>query len=208
MEFSPNELRYELPERKKNPISGLTPKEMDMLDLFILAPFMRFNDIWKMITDDKRSQAAIKASSSAFLISYDSQVYLTDRKSQIDAYFKPDNNILDNLEEIPADADERIKKMMWNKIKDGNIDNKAAEWWFKDVLKDREVETEVAPPLRILAESCYSCRYKAACETELYDGCKYCKYKKYANKNGVKYTYKDQLDLPKDFYEHLKPIEE
>ena len=74
MEFSPNKLKYDLPKRNKAPDSGLTEAQMNMLDMFILLPFMKCHDIWIMITDEKRSLTAAKNASKAFLTCYDSQI--------------------------------------------------------------------------------------------------------------------------------------
>lgn len=212
MEFSPDKLRYDLPKRKKAGDSGLTSAEMDMLDMFLLVSSMKMQDIWKLVTNDKRSEALIRATSKAFLTSYDSQIYLTERKAQLDAYFKPTKK---NAESSIGKEDDtienryqRILDEAFREFEKSGFDAKSSEFLLKDAAKKLEmVTTSVAPPLRILAEACHSCRYKAACETHLYDGCKYCKYKSYANKNGVGYTHKDQLDLPKDFYKQIKQEE-
>lgn len=210
MEFSPDKLRYDLPKRKKAGDSGLTSAEMDMLDMFLLVSSMKMQDIWKLVTNDKRSEALIRATSKAFLTSYDSQIYLTERKAQLDAYFKPNDNddiLGKDIDEIPKDSTNLLLKRAWAEFEKDGFDSKAAELLLKQAMKNMDIDQEVTPPLRILAEACHSCRYKAACETHLYDGCKYCKYKSYANKNGVKYTHKDQLDLPKDFYKQIKQEE-
>lgn len=210
MEFSPNKLKYDLPKRNKAPDSGLTEAQMNMLDMFILLPFMKFHDIWIMITDEKRSLTAAKNASKAFLTCYDSQIYLTERKAQLDAYFKPndsDDILGKDIEEIPKDSTNLLLKRAWAEFEKDGFDSKAAELLLKQAMKNMDIDQEVTPPLRILAEACHSCRYKAACETHLYDGCKYCKYKAYANKNGVNYTHKDQLDLPKDFYNQINKEE-
>lgn len=210
MSFSPNDMRIKLPKRPSDPTWGLMPSDMDMLDMFILNEFMPFHEIWRLIKDDKRSESSYKNAARGFLKQTDSEAYLIKRKSQIDAYFNP--NSIDpfdiGLDEIPENAEEILMKKAWKEIDTKGLDSKAAEWWFKELLKGKDEITEVAPPLRILAESCHSCRYKAACEENLYDGCKYCKYKVFANENGVKYSHKDQLDLPKDFYTLIKTNKE
>lgn len=59
-------------------------------------------------------------------------------------------------------------------------------------LDDKEAAVE--PPKRYLAVSCsLECRYKAFCEQECEDLCEICKYKQYANENGVYYKSENQL---------------
>lgn len=49
-------------------------------------------------------------------------------------------------------------------------------------------------PRRYLPEMCSQCRYKSFVEEECEDDCQFCKYKKYANENGVEYKPERQLD--------------
>lgn len=63
-------------------------------------------------------------------------------------------------------------------------------------------EQAVEAPRRYLPVSCStSCRYRLFCEENLDNGnmvdeCQYCKYKAYANDNGVVYDNMHQLDIP------------
>lgn len=197
---------YSYPKPKNKSTDTLSPQEKLMLDMFIFMPNTKFHEIYKMVYPTaKGTPAKIRDDANQILISYAAEAYLKERKAEIDSHIgltAPDGSEIFDIElkDIPDNAEEILMKKAWKEIEDKGLDSKAAEWWFKDLLKDKDASLDVAPPLRILAESCHSCRYKAMAETELYDGCKFCKYKKYANKNGVTYTYKNQLDLPKDFY--------
>ena len=57
-------------------------------------------------------------------------------------------------------------------------------------------EDVVEAPRRYLPTMCSECRYKAFCEQECEDLCETCKYKLYANENGVHYETKEQLINP------------
>ena len=57
-------------------------------------------------------------------------------------------------------------------------------------------EVQVESPRRYLPTSCGGCRYKAFCEQECEDLCVYCKFKAYANEQGVDFPKEKQLEMP------------
>jgi hypothetical protein len=57
-----------------------------------------------------------------------------------------------------------------------------------------DTKNAASPPLRYLPETSNNCRYKIFCENECEDECTICKYRDFANKQGVFYDYKNQLD--------------
>ena len=61
-------------------------------------------------------------------------------------------------------------------------------------LGDEEVRVE--SPRRYLPTSCGGCSYKAFCEQECEDLCVYCKFKAYANEQGVDFPKEKQLEIP------------
>lgn len=67
-------------------------------------------------------------------------------------------------------------------------------WKSLGLFGDEEEVMEA--PRRYLPAMCSECRYKAFCEQECEDLCELCKYKKYANENGVHYETKEQLINP------------
>lgn len=66
------------------------------------------------------------------------------------------------------------------------------------------LESTIEAPRRYLPQSCYQgCRYRLCVEENILNGnivdeCDYCKYKAYANKNGVVYDNMHLLDIPTD----------
>lgn len=61
-------------------------------------------------------------------------------------------------------------------------------------------ETDIRPPERYLPVCCSECKYKVAIDEALSKGkaedmCLKCKYKDYANENGVEYEYKNQYKI-------------
>ena len=61
-------------------------------------------------------------------------------------------------------------------------------------LDNEEVQPE--QPRRYLPTSCGECSYKAFCEQECEDLCVYCKFKAYANEQGVDFPKEKQLEMP------------
>ena len=61
-------------------------------------------------------------------------------------------------------------------------------------LDNEEVQQE--QPRRYLPTSCGGCSYKAFCEQECEDLCVYCKFKVYANEQGVDFPKEKQLEMP------------
>lgn len=61
-------------------------------------------------------------------------------------------------------------------------------------LDNEEVQQE--QPRRYLPTSCGGCSYKAFCEQECEDLCVYCKFKAYANEQGVDFPKEKQLEMP------------
>ena len=60
-------------------------------------------------------------------------------------------------------------------------------------------EVQVESPRRYLPTSCYSsCRYRAFVEQECEDLCVYCKFKAYANEQGVDFPKEKQLEMPQE----------
>lgn len=67
-----------------------------------------------------------------------------------------------------------------------------------------EFEKDVETPRRYLPQTCMTgCRYRLFCEDNIANGnivdeCGYCRYKAYANENGVFYDNTRQLDIPSE----------
>lgn len=57
-------------------------------------------------------------------------------------------------------------------------------------------EEVMEQPRRYLPETCSGCSYKAFCEQECEDLCVYCKFKAYANEQGVDFPKEKQLEMP------------
>ena len=85
--------------------------------------------------------------------------------------------LAENLDDEDADIDVVVK--LFDKL--GWLDND-------------EVQQE--QPRRYLPTSCGGCSYKAFCEQECEDLCVYCKFKAYANEQGVDFPKEKQLEMP------------
>ena len=87
--------------------------------------------------------------------------------------------LAENLDDEDADIDIVVK--LFDKL--GWLDNE---------------EVQVESPRRYLPTSCGGCRYKAFCEQECEDLCVYCKFKTYANEQGVDFPKEKQLEMPQE----------
>lgn len=87
--------------------------------------------------------------------------------------------LAENLDDEDADIDIVVK--LFDKL--GWLDNE---------------EVQVESPRRYLPTSCGGCSYKAFCEQECEDLCVYCKFKAYANEQGVDYPKEKQLEMPQE----------
>lgn len=85
--------------------------------------------------------------------------------------------LAENLDDEDADIDIVVK--LFDKL--GWLDND---------------EVQVESPRRYLPTSCGGCSYKAFCEQECEDLCVYCKFKAYANEQGVDFPKEKQLEMP------------
>lgn len=85
--------------------------------------------------------------------------------------------LAENLDDEDADIDIVVK--LFDKL--GWLDND---------------EAQVESPRRYLPTSCGGCSYKAFCEQECEDLCVYCKFKAYANEQGVDFPKEKQLEMP------------
>lgn len=66
-----------------------------------------------------------------------------------------------------------------------------------------DMEKAEVKPQRYLPEQCESCRmrifvHNAMVNGDIFDDCAYCKYRKYSESNGVRYTDESMLDIPKE----------
>lgn len=179
---------------------SLTEREKDAIDYSLISMKPR-DEIYNIFCAPQLTKAQCRSRSSALWSSMDAREYIELRSSQFEDVFTPKNSDQKQTEEaFSEEFSSTLKKLIADKALDPNSSDQwdaikiAAAQVFKDTT------TSLEAPRRYLAESCRSspCRYLAYCELALQDECKYCKYKKYGEDNGIKYDHKNMLDIPKD----------
>ncbi|WAX17212.1 hypothetical protein PF672P2_00075 [Parabacteroides phage PF672P2] len=210
--------RFNIPKAPKDDMSNLTEAQRMALDLFILMPSLSFYEALQMVLNkDGRSKrpADIKIAAKSLAGTMDARTYVETRYRQISRFFmgkyvsgegvfKEERIALNDGQQARVDlSSEEFANDVLQKIKDVAYDVNdpksfdALKMIGAKVLKDLEMGRALEPPLRVLAENCGSCRYRIFCEdeTKVEDICKRCKYKEYAENNGVSFTHKDQLKI-------------
>ena len=196
---------------------GLKEEERNMLSYYVLFgctreyAFERF-----MLFEYKMSKVAIAKQSSQFFASKEAQTYLKAYRDTIDRFMAGEKSQEDvqDTEQNASDRNKKRKLAAAQKIIDyvikGANDIEAMddpEAFVK--LADKvglfdDFEQAVEQPRRYLPQSCsQGCRYRLFCEENLNNGnmvdeCQYCKYKAYANENGVMYDNMHMMDIPSD----------
>lgn len=109
-------------------------------------------------------------------------------------------------QESDAEWEEKKQKALRNLAQKGyrlaeNLDDEDADIDIVVKLFDKlgwldNEEVQQEQPRRYLPTSCGGCSYKAFCEQECEDLCVYCKFKAYANEQGVDFPKEKQLEMP------------
>lgn len=171
--------------------------------LFLDMTLMKFandRDCFKMtyngVKDFSDTQMGNRA--SAVKNSADGIEYLTARKQQLQGYyFSSEEEDLDKKFEFDSGFRNKVMQKLSEAIDDSGspLHNDAVKTAWTKIAKDFQSEDEIIdPPLRVLAESCRSCRYKLFVENNTVDECVRCKYRKFSNSEGIFYDHKDMLE--------------
>ncbi len=202
----------------KSACKGLSEEERNLLTYYVIfgctkdEAFLLFNSV-RLV---RSSKVAITKQASQFFSSKEAQAYLKAYRDTIERFLageKPQTEVQDT-EQNASDRNKKRKLAAAQKIIDyvikGANDIEAMddpEAFVK--LADKvglfdDFEAQVEAPRRYLPQSCMQgCRYRLFCEENLNNGnmvdeCQYCKYKAYANENGVVYDNMHLLDVPVD----------
>lgn len=192
--------RIELPKRKKRSDSGLTELEMLFLDLYLRTD-VEVHKIygWVFKAAAGKTIALVKSTANGLLSSMDAQVFLEERRAQLLGELSGDKvEEAEILSEMPSDFADIVMKRVWKEFTDNGFNSKSTEILLRKVMSEIDAEKAVEPPIRVLSENCNTCRYRLFVEKNTVDECILCKYKEYGNKNGLKYTYRNQLNKQKD----------
>lgn len=177
----------------------LTEREMDALDYSMIFPKERW-EIYNIFCAPSLSEAQCRSKASALWNSMDAREYIEMRTVELQRHFYPDKMDVEEDDDISKEDLQKVKKLVVKKAMD---ETDASHWDAVKLVaprafKDDDIGAEA--PRRYLPVMCRAapCRYLAYCELNLADGCKYCRYRKYAHNHGVHYDHKDMLDIPLD----------
>lgn len=195
-----------LPPRIASARSELTELQQIFLDCYILrvgSPKLLF----RMLLGVGKSESMSNTLMTSLLNSADGKEYVKQRREQLEKFFLGEAG--EEGEDGPDVSMEEAQKVIYGKVsselvkglKDGTINYKSSaiiEKFMQKALDFSAEKVEAPEPPRIyLPESCMSCRYRIACESDaVVDDCKWCKYRKSCNERGEVYDQKTQLDIP------------
>lgn len=182
----------------------LSEEQQNALSWYVLSGEQQSDVYRKFVRPDlQTSKAALDKLAKAFFSDKEVMRYLSDYREKIEELFAPKEKPKTVRVLTEEEMKHRIIKGL-DKLKEFALDQadiietleepgEVIKLWRSLGLFGEDEEVSEAPR-RYLPESCNNgCRYKAFCEEECDDLCKICKYKKYANENGVYYRSQEQL---------------
>lgn len=198
-----------LPKRKNNKFSELTEMQMVFLDNYILRttnPKVLFHTLLCPEKSERDSNSMM----NSLLRNSDAEDYMKTRRQQLLNFFKGESVDGEDGGDDSVDQSE-FRKMLMNKfmadmkesISTGTLDYKQGAIVEKFVSKildyDEREDNAPEPPCLYLPENCLNCRYRIAIEEgeNAIDECKFCRYRKHCNENGIEYGPEDQLEIEK-----------
>lgn len=182
---------------------NLSGPDQDALSWYFLSGESQTEVYRKFIRPDlQTSKAALDKLAKAFFAEKEVRKYLSDYEETINALFEPKEKPKPAKTLTEEEMKERIVKGI-DKLKEFAFDQadiidtleepgEVIKLWKSLGLFGDEEEV-VEAPRRYLPTMCSECRYKVFCEQECEDLCERCKFKKYANENGIYYKSENQL---------------
>lgn len=192
-----------LPPPVDNPIWSLTEKEKLFLDMTIVHKVVAWRLYRMSVADPNITDIQCKKRVQELLTSIDAEDYINTRRLQLSKHFFPED-FRDKRKPIKIGADGFSEGFEQKVIRELEtiLDNPSSPVFF-DALKvafqkvssSMDSKSAPEPPKRYLpVVPCGECRYKLFIEKEVIDECKVCRYRQFANDNGIFYDHKNQLD--------------
>ena len=182
----------------------LTQQEQEALSWHIISGMARTEVYRRFIRPDlETSKAALDKLTKMFFEDKEVKRYMEEYQSTLDDFLNPKEKPKKELteEEMKARINkgiEKLKEFAFNqadKISTLEEPGEVVKLWRSLGLFGDDEEVAEAPR-RYLPVQCMSeCRYRVFVEQECEDLCIYCKYKAYANENGVHYKSENQLNI-------------
>ncbi len=186
----------------------LTTEERDCLTWYLLKGCTQTQAYGLFVrTDLVYQKTLLKTEAQQFFASKDAVAYLKSYQRVIDGVDENSSSEL-STKDMEQKKLEAIKSLInWateQSINISGLDDDTASLVLKVADKVglfNNLEKSEEKPRRYLPERCGDCRYRLFIEQQgkegkLLDDCEYCKFRKYSNENGVRYTPQEQLDIP------------
>lgn len=188
---------------------GLDENERNTLTYYVL--FGCTKDVAFELHNAKRlisaSKVAITKQANQFFASSEANAYIKAYRDTIERFLAGEkvSEPVSDTEQNAGDRNKKRKLAAAQKIIDYVIKEANDIATMKDPeafvkLADKvglfdDFEQAVEAPRRYLPETCSSCRFYQFCTSDdVIDECKQCKYKEYANSQGVYYDHKNMLN--------------
>lgn len=185
----------------------LTQQEQEAISWHIISGMARTEVYRRFIRPDlETSKAALDKLTKMFFEDKEVKRYMEEYQSTLDDFLNPKEKPKKEIteEEMKARINkgiEKLKEFAFNqadKISTLEEPGEVVKLWRSLGLFGDDEEVAEAPR-RYLPVQCLSeCRYRAFVEQECEDLCIYCKYKAYANENGIHYKTENQLKIPNE----------
>lgn len=180
---------------------NLPTSHQDALSWYVLSKEPQTEVYRKFIRPDlQTSKAALDKLAKMFFADKQVQLYMESYERELDAILNPEKPEKKPERELTEADKQGAIRAVANQVVDlarrAGTEDVDIELVIK--LMDKlqwldDKEAAVEPPKRYLAITCSECRYKTFIEKECDDICEICKYKQYANENGVQYKSEEQL---------------
>lgn len=182
----------------------LSPHEQDAITWHIISGMSRAEVYQRFIRPDlETSKTALDKLSKMFFEDKEVRRYMEEYQATLSAFLNPQEKpkkVLteDEMKDRILKGIDKLKEFAFDQAEKIDTLEDPGEviklWRSLGLFGDEEEVIEA--PRRYLPAMCSECRYKVFCEQECEDLCELCKYKKYANENGVRYETKEQLINP------------
>ena len=195
--------KSKIPMRPKGAFK-LSAHEQDAITWHIISGMSRAEVYQRFIRPDlETSKTALDKLSKMFFEDKEVRRYMEEYQATLSAFLNPQEKpkkVLteDEMKDRILKGIDKLKEFAFDQAEKIDTIEEPGEviklWRSLGLFGDEEEVIEA--PRRYLPAMCSECRYKVFCEQECEDLCELCKYKKYANENGVRYETKEQLINP------------
>ena len=183
---------------------GLSDEQQDAITWHMLSGMPRTEVFAKFIKPSYAgTKNALETATRMFFDDREVKRYMEEYKKTLDVFLDGEKEENSKEKELTEDDKQKAIRSVANQVVSLAKRAGSADVDIELVIKlmDKlqwldDKDATVEPPKRFLAVSCSECLYKSFCEKELDSPCKRCKFKEYANNNGIIYKPEEQLKNP------------